>query len=66
MNKYPLISVVTTCYNRNKFIKDTIQSVIGQSYKNWEMIILDDNSIDNSIEVNIRYSQTKIIERRST
>jgi len=47
----PLVSIITPCFNSSKFITETINSVIHQSYENWEMIIIDDNSIDESKEV---------------
>ena len=53
--EYPLVSIVTPCYNASKFIEETIKSVISQSYDNWEMLIVDDCSTDNSVEVINRY-----------
>ena len=47
MNK--IVSIITPSYNSKKFIKDTINSVIAQTYQNWEMIIIDDNSKDGSV-----------------
>lgn len=47
----PLVSIITPSYNSGKFISETIQSVQNQSYKNWEMIIVDDCSQDNSVEI---------------
>lgn len=43
-----LISIITPTYNCGKFIEGTILSVIKQTYKNWEMIIVDDCSSDNT------------------
>ena len=45
------ISVVTASYNYHDYIKETIQSVLDQSYQDWEFIIVDDCSTDNSIDV---------------
>lgn len=46
-----LVSIITPTYNCGKFIAETMDSVINQSYKNWEMIIVDDCSTDNTKEV---------------
>ena len=46
-----LVSIITPSYNSSKFIKDCINSVFSQTYKNWEMIIVDDCSEDNSKEI---------------
>ena len=45
------VSVITACYNSEKFIEETIKSVLSQSYVDWEMIIVDDCSSDKSIDI---------------
>lgn len=45
------ISVITASFNYEEFIKKTIQSVLDQTYQDWEMIIADDGSKDNSLAV---------------
>ena len=46
-----LISIITPTYNCGKFIGETIESVINQTYENWEMIIVDDCSKDNTKDI---------------
>lgn len=46
-----LVSIITPSYNSSKFIVQAIESVLNQTYKNWEMIIVDDVSMDNSNEI---------------
>jgi teichuronic acid biosynthesis glycosyltransferase TuaG len=46
-----LVSIITPCYNSSFFIEETINSVQNQTYKNWELLITDDGSTDNSIHI---------------
>lgn len=46
----PLVSVITPSYNSKEFIQNTINSVINQTYSNWEMLITDDCSTDNTFD----------------
>jgi alpha-1,3-rhamnosyltransferase len=48
--KTPLVSVVISCYNHEDFIEDCILSVINQTYKNIELIVFDDGSVDKSAD----------------
>ena len=50
-----LVSIITPTYNCAKFIAKTIESVQAQTYKNWEMIIVDDRSKDNTKEIVEKY-----------
>lgn len=51
------ISIITASYNYQDYIKETIESVMAQTYPNWEMIVVDDGSKDNSVEVIKQYCQ---------
>lgn len=46
-----LISIITPSFNSEKFISETIQSVQNQTYKNWELLIVDDCSEDKTVEI---------------
>ena len=43
-----IVSIITPSYNSEKYLKDCIVSVLNQTFKTWEMLIVDDASIDNS------------------
>jgi len=43
-----LVSIITPTFNHKRFISPCMESVIGQTYKNWEMIIVDDASTDKT------------------
>ncbi len=45
------ISVVITCYNYGKYLRDCVRSVVGQTFKEWELIIVNDGSTDDSLAV---------------
>lgn len=51
----PLVSVIIPNYNHAKFLDERIQSVLNQTYQNFEVIILDDKSTDNSVELINQY-----------
>lgn len=46
-----LVSIITPVYNAEKFLEETIQSVLNQRYQNWEQLFIDDCSQDNSIKI---------------
>jgi len=49
--KHPLVSVILNCYNGEKYLKEAIDSVYSQTYKNWEIIFWDNVSTDSSAEI---------------
>ncbi|GHU02627.1 hypothetical protein FACS1894147_04910 [Spirochaetia bacterium] len=53
----PLISIITPNYNSEAFIEATIESVLAQTYQNWEMLIVDDCSTDGSYDIALRYAE---------
>lgn len=54
-NSNKLISVVIPCYNQAEYLPETLDSLIAQSYSNWEGIIVNDGSPDNTEEVALSY-----------
>lgn len=60
MNNTDLISIITPMYNAEKYIKETIESVINQSYQNWEMVIVDNFSTDRSREIVLGINDSRI------
>ena len=57
-----LVSVIMPSYNTANFIKETIESVLNQTYTNWELIIVDDCSTDNTDEIVAQLDDERISE----
>ena len=55
--KTPLISVVMPVYNAAPYLSQAIESILGQTYKNRELIMLDDGSTDDSYTIMKRYAR---------
>ncbi|MCC9071705.1 glycosyltransferase family 2 protein [Flavobacterium sp. F-65] len=51
MQSNPLVSIIIPTYNRATLIRETLDSILGQTYGNWECIIVDDGSIDDTEKV---------------
>jgi len=45
-----LVSIIVPCFNQAQFLHECLQSVLTQTYQNWECIIINDGSIDNTVE----------------
>ena len=54
----PLVSVVTPFYNTAAWLTECIESVLAQTYHNWEYILVDNCSADGSTEIARRYAKT--------
>lgn len=54
---YPKVSILTTVYNRDEYLAACIESVLASTYQDWEMIIVDDQSKDNSAFVAQSYAE---------
>lgn len=68
MEIIPDISIIVPVFNRPRLIKECIQSVIDQTHENWELLVVDDGSNDETVEVVESFSKTdkriKLIERK--
>ena len=51
MNQEPIVSIIIPCYNHSRFLSEVVESVTAQTYQNWECIIVNDGSTDNTSEV---------------
>ena len=58
-HKFPLITVYITNYNYGRYIAQSINSVLKQTYQNFELIIIDDGSTDNSKKTIDQFSKNK-------
>lgn len=56
MDNRPTVSIVLPCYNGADFLAQSIDSVVAQTYGNWELIIVNDCSTDNSLEIMQEYA----------
>lgn len=57
MNDCGLVSIITPSYNSANFIVDTIEAILRQTYPYWELLITDDCSTDNSVEIIEKYTR---------
>jgi Glycosyl transferase family 2 len=61
----PLVSVIITCYNQARFLTDSIQSVLAQTYENYEIVVIDDGSADHPELVAARYPQVSFMRQEN-
>jgi glycosyltransferase involved in cell wall biosynthesis len=53
----PLVSIVTPVYNTDKYLAECIESVLAQTYKNWDYLIVNNRSTDKSLEIAESYAR---------
>ena len=63
--KKNFISILITNFNKEKFLNNSLKSVLNQTFSNYEIIIFDDASTDNSVEIIKRYKKVKLILNKS-
>ena len=56
----PLVSVIMNCYNSAKYLREAIDSVLAQTYQNWEIIFWDNQSTDESAEIFKSYADVRL------
>jgi glycosyltransferase involved in cell wall biosynthesis len=56
----PLISIILPVYNGEKYLNESIDSVLSQSYQNWELLIINDGSTDNTEELVLSFTDKRI------
>lgn len=56
----PLVSVIISCFDSSKTLKDSIESILNQSYNNYEVLIMDDGSTDDTAEILKKINNSKI------
>ena len=58
----PSVDVILPNYNKEKYLEEAINSVIAQTYRNWNLYIIDDNSTDNSMQIIDKFLNLKNIK----
>ena len=64
LGNIPKISVIMSVYNGEKYLAEAIESVRSQTFKDWELIAVDDCSADNTKKILDKYSENKSIPER--
>ena len=59
MSKEPLVSIIINCFNGEKYLHQSLESVISQRYKNWEIIFWDNQSTDSSSKIFKKYKDSR-------
>lgn len=61
MNRVPVISVLMPAYNAAEFISEAINSILSQTFTDFELIIIDDGSTDNTVQIIQSYTDSRIV-----
>jgi glycosyltransferase involved in cell wall biosynthesis len=60
LSQQPFVSIIMNCYNGEKYLKEAIESVLAQTYQNWEIIFWDNQSEDLSSEIFKSYTDSRL------
>lgn len=70
MNTTPRVSVLTSCYNEQKYLAKAIESILGQTFKDFEFLLIDDGSTDDTLNIIKHYAAIEkrifVIEKKNT
>ena len=61
MPDQPLVSVIMNCYNGEMYLREALDSVLSQTYTNWELIFWDNQSSDKSETIFLSYDDSRLI-----
>ena len=59
MSSEPLVSILMNCYNGESYLKESLNSIVNQTYKNWELIFWDNKSQDESVKIFKAYDEKR-------
>ena len=61
LNEQSLVSIIMNCYNGETYLEESINSVLSQTYKNWELIFWDNRSKDKSAQIFKKHEDKRFI-----